>query len=64
MRKRWNGDDWSEWRDLGGRLTSGPGAVSWEPNRIDVFVRGHDYQLAHKYWGEEGWSEWRDLDVD
>jgi hypothetical protein len=61
--KRWNGVEWSEWRDLGGRLTSSPGAVSWGLNRIDVLVRGFEHQLAHKRWTDvNGWSEWRDLD--
>ena len=63
--RRWASDNgWSEWRDLGGRLTSGPAAVSWGPNRIDVFVRGFDHQLAHKRWNGAAWSEWRDLDKD
>lgn len=61
--KRWNGEEWSEWRDLGGRLTSTPGAVSWGHNRIDVFARGFDNQLAHKRWNGDSWSGWRDLDI-
>jgi hypothetical protein len=28
-------------------------SVSWGSNRIDVFVRGHDGQLAHKRWTDD-----------
>ena len=59
--KRWNGEDWSEWRDLGGHLTSSPAVSSWGSNRLDVFIRGEDSRLKHKRWNGEEWSEWRDL---
>lgn len=52
---------WSEWEDLGGVLTSAPAAVSWGPNRIDVFVRGQNNSLWHKWWDGSRWSEWEDL---
>jgi hypothetical protein len=39
--------------------------VSWGLNRIDVFVRGFEHQLAHKRWtDDQDWSEWRNLDKD
>lgn len=41
---------WSGWESLGGTLTSAPAAVSWGPNRIDVFVKGTDNALWHKWW--------------
>jgi hypothetical protein len=31
-------------------LTSDPDAVSWGANRIDVFVRGTNLALWHKWW--------------
>jgi Repeat of unknown function (DUF346) len=34
---------------------SGPAASSWAPGRLDVFVRGTDNQLWHK-WYAAGWS--------
>ena len=37
-----DGKSWSEWRDLGGRLTSAPCAVAWAPGRLDVFVSGFE----------------------
>ena len=42
-------------------MTSDPAVVSWEPNRIDIFVRGADNALWHKFWGNEGWSGWESL---
>ena len=51
----------SEWRDLGGVLTSAPAVASWGPNRLDVFARGQNKHLWHKRWDDKDWSEWRDL---
>jgi hypothetical protein len=52
---RWweNATGWSSiWEGLGGPITSGPGAVSWEPNnRIDVVARAADNSALHWYWG-------------
>jgi hypothetical protein len=44
----------------GGTCTSGPSAVSWGPNRIDVFMRGTDSALWHK-WFDGGWFGWESL---
>ena len=51
---------WSGWESLGGVLTSDPAAVSWGDGRIDVFVRGTDNALWHK-WFNDGWSNWESL---
>jgi hypothetical protein len=40
---------------IGGFLTSDPTAVSWSNNRIDVFVRGGDFALYHK-WFDGSWK--------
>ena len=43
---RWSddgGNTFAPWQALGGVLTSDPRAVSWSPNRVDVFVRGSDF---------------------
>ncbi len=39
-------------RGLGSQLApgSGPGAASWATDRLDVFVRGTDNALWHKWW--------------
>jgi hypothetical protein len=49
-----------DWETLGGVLTSGPGASSWGSGRLDVFVRGTDSALWHK-WYDNGWSDWESL---
>ena len=46
------------WGDLGGVLTSAPAAASWAPGRQDVFVRGTDNALWHRWWDGRGWSGW------
>ena len=51
---------WSGWESLGGVLTSGPGNCSWASGRLDVFVRGTDNALWHK-WYSGGWSGWESL---
>ncbi len=51
---------WNGWESLGGGLTSGPGVSSWSENRLDVFVRGTDSALWHK-WYDNGWSGWESL---
>jgi hypothetical protein len=51
---------WLGWESLGGVLTSGPAASSWSSGRLDVFVRGTDSALWHK-WFQNGWSGWESL---
>lgn len=41
---------WSDWEDLGGKLTTAPTAASWGPNRLDVFAGGENQHLWHKAW--------------
>ena len=52
---------WSGWENLGGVLASDPAAVSWGPDRIDVFARGTDNALLHICWNGTTWSEWENL---
>ncbi|MEG2539289.1 MAG: sialidase [Clostridium sp.] len=51
---------WSGWEDLGGILTSAPAACSFAKNRIDVFARGTDKAMWHKWWNGR-WSGWENL---
>lgn len=51
---------WSGWESLGGILTSGPTVSSWAANRLDIFVRGADMALWHKWWNN-AWSGWEKL---
>ena len=53
------------WESLGGILTSEPVAVAWGENRLDVFVRGTDTALWHKWWDGNNWgpsvTDWESL---
>jgi hypothetical protein len=55
-------DVWAnKWEVLGtGSMQGNPAAVSWGPNRIDVFVEGGGNELDHK-WFDGSWSAWEDL---
>jgi IPT/TIG domain len=54
---------WSGWEPLGGAFgaSSEPGAVSWGRDRIDVFVRGTDSALWHRWWNATQWGGWESL---
>lgn len=58
--RTWLNGAWGGWSSLGGVLTSRPAAVSWGPNRLDVFGRGGDGQLWHK-WFDGSWHAWEPL---
>jgi hypothetical protein len=42
-------------------LTSAPSVSSWGDNRLDVFVKGTDNALWHKWWDGASWSDWESL---
>jgi spore germination protein YaaH len=46
---------------LGGSLTSGPDASAMSSTHSDVFVRGADNALWHRYRVASGWSDWERL---
>src|SRR2546428_7309997 len=46
---------------VGGYAASGPAVTSWGANRLDVFVRGWDNALYHKWWNGSAWSGWESL---
>jgi len=52
---------WSEWQKLGGKFSYAVTAASWAENRLDVFVRGDNTHLMHRWWAGNGWSGWEDL---
>jgi hypothetical protein len=31
-------------------------AVSWGPDRLDIFVKGTDNALYHKWWDKTAWG--------
>lgn len=57
------GGSWYGWQSLGGVATSAPGAVSWAPGVVSVFVRGQgDGQMYQNWWASgSGWSGWSPL---
>lgn len=59
----WTDGQWSGVENLGGGVASGtsPAAVSWGPNRLDLFVDGVDGQLWHKGWDGVQWQVWEPL---
>jgi len=53
--------NWSNWENLGGVITTAPTAASWGSNRIDIFARGQNNAMWHKWWNGNGWSGGEDL---
>jgi spore germination protein YaaH len=49
------------WSSLGGVITAGPDASSWGADRKDVFVRGTDNALWHRWRDTAGWHGWERL---
>ena len=45
---------------LGGVFTESPAVSSWASGRLDVFVRGTNTNLMHRWWSG-GWSGWENL---
>lgn len=49
------GGGWGGWIPMGGALSGGPGAVSWDGVRIDV-VANSGGTVAHWYWTGSAWG--------
>ncbi|CAF9936654.1 MAG: hypothetical protein HETSPECPRED_010407 [Heterodermia speciosa] len=68
--KHWDGSSWRPSDDSLEALTpgvffkTGPTAVSWGPNRNDVFGLGEDNNLLHFYWDGSQWSKTEDFGGD
>ena len=56
-----DGAEWSRWGSLGGTATSAPAVASWTDERLDVFVRGTDNALYHKWFDGDIWRGWEGL---
>jgi hypothetical protein len=58
----WHTNGSGAWDSLGGVSTASPAAISWNSSyfRLDVFVRGSNGALYHKYY-QNGWSGWENL---
>ena len=67
--KFWDGSDWRPKGDISENLddgitefSSGPTAVSWGPNRTDVFALDTDGKTKHQYWDGTTWLKaWESL---
>ena len=46
------------WDNLGGIVVGDPTAVSWGPNRLDIFVRDTSSGLEHKAWDGTAWGNY------
>jgi hypothetical protein len=59
----WYGLGSNPWEILGtGNLQGAPAAVSWAPGRLDVFVRGFQGEIEHKWFDNWQWSSgWDNL---
>jgi hypothetical protein len=46
------------WQSLGGEFpeTSDPAVVSWGPGRLDVFMRGWDNAIWHRWYADGAWG--------
>jgi hypothetical protein len=49
------------WESLGGTVSGRPSVVSWSPGHLDVYVRGSDNALHHRWYGNNQWSAWGSL---
>jgi len=49
------------WESLGGSATSAPAVASWGNGRLDVFTRGTDNALWHRWFDSGSWSGWERL---
>ena len=55
-----SGINYSSWESLGGVGLGTPATTTWGVGRLDLFVRGRDDNLWHK-WYSNGWSVWENL---
>ncbi|MFN7141331.1 MAG: N-acetylmuramoyl-L-alanine amidase, partial [Limisphaerales bacterium] len=52
---------WSGWHGMGGTPKGSPTVCSWAPGRLDIFARGMDDTLIHKWYDNGVWSAWESL---
>lgn len=62
---RWQrGGTWYGYESLGGSLTSGPAAASFNPGRLEVYGRNLAGGLSARTWSAVGWEDWKSVPVD
>lgn len=47
--------------NLGGNIIGDPEITSWGSGRLDVFARGNNNELWHRYYASNAWSSWQSL---
>jgi hypothetical protein len=58
LKHKWlSGGAWSGWENRTTGYASGPGAVSWDENRIDVVGALSNGTVAHEYWTNNVWAK-------
>ena len=60
----WAFNKWAppSWQSLGGKFKSDPAAVTWAPDRIDIFGIGMNGAMYHKALTAQGWQpSWESL---
>jgi hypothetical protein len=58
--RHYTGSAWEAWQNLGGALSTGPGAVTPEANQTTVFAGGLDGALWYRSYNGS-WEPWRRL---
>src|SRR5215472_14148521 len=56
----WEDAAWAAWTPSAG-LTSASAVASWSAGRLDLFARGQDNALWHRWWNGTAWSGWENL---
>jgi len=52
------GEEWSGWLTLGGKFRGGPSVVRSSDGRLEVFGRGADNAIWHKYQADSNSDQW------
>ena len=62
IHRRFDGTDWSNWRDLGGQLQGEPAILAGSPDRVDIAVRGTNGNVMAIARDGTVWTDWVSLE--
>jgi hypothetical protein len=57
----YDGSRWDDLVDLGGGLHSDVAVSSWGRHRLDLFCKGDDTTLQHRWWDGKNWTDWETI---
>jgi hypothetical protein len=60
MRSRYDGTAWSAWEAVGANSSRSPAAVSWAPDRLDLFLglpAPTLFKPSHRWWDGTAWQD-------